>query len=56
MYRKDQIKGIIALILFGIIALSYWLFEDGDETISVSIAALFAWFISMYFLNKKKEE
>jgi len=52
MYRKDQIKGIIALILFGTIGLSYFLF-DKDVAKWVALVCTIAWLASMYFLNKK---
>lgn len=54
MYRKDQIKGIIALILFGIIGISYYFFEESDITVTISIVCLFLWLLSMYILNKEK--
>jgi len=51
MYRKDQLKGILALILFGCIGLSY--FFLGDETTKwVAVFAIIVWLGSMYFLNK----
>jgi len=51
MYHKDKIKSVIALILFAIIGLSYWLF--GKEIVGyVGIGALVIWLGSMYFLNR----
>lgn len=54
MYKKDQVKGIIALILFGIIGISYYFFKDGDETLTISIICLLAWLLIMYVLNKRE--
>lgn len=53
MYRKDQKKGIVALILFGIIGVTYYFFDEGDITLTVSIVCLFAWLVTMYVLNKR---
>tara|TARA_R110002072_G_scaffold220291_6_gene377784 strand:- start:1859 stop:2020 length:162 start_codon:yes stop_codon:yes gene_type:complete len=51
MYRKDQIKGIVALVLFGLIALSYWLF--GKEIAKwVATGGFVVWLATMYFLNR----
>jgi hypothetical protein len=53
MYRKDQIKGIVAIILFGVIGISYAIL--GEEIAKgAAIAGIIIWFTSMYFLNKKK--
>lgn len=54
MYRKDQLKGIIALILFAIIGCVYFFSKDDDLILTVCIIALFIWLVAMYFLNKKK--
>ncbi|MCB0803854.1 MAG: hypothetical protein HND54_10110 [Bacteroidetes bacterium] len=53
MYRKDQIKGIIALVLFGCIAIAYFFFENEEIAKTASIIGIALWLISMYFLNKK---
>ncbi|MEX2379279.1 MAG: hypothetical protein WD530_00935 [Vicingaceae bacterium] len=53
MYRKDQIKGIIAIILFGIIGLTYLLTKDDDIAVIVSSIAFVVWLISMYILNRR---
>jgi len=55
MYRKDQIKGIIALILFACIGLSYFFLGD-DATKYVTVLAIFIWLGSMYYLNRKSPE
>ena len=52
MYRKDQIKGIVAIILFALIGITYWLTENDDVVVTVSIIALLIWLLSMYFLNR----
>lgn len=52
MQEKDKIKGIVALITFGSIALSYFIW--GKEIAKyVAIAGFAAWLGAMYFLNKK---
>ncbi|MEQ8909942.1 MAG: hypothetical protein RIC95_12160 [Vicingaceae bacterium] len=53
MYRKDQIKGIIALVLFGALGLCYWFTEDDDVMVTAGIIALLLWLGSMYFLNRR---
>lgn len=53
MYRKDQIKGIIALILFGAIGLTYLLTKDDDIALIVSSLAFIIWLISLYKLNRR---
>jgi len=57
MYRKDQVKGIVAIILFGIIGISFFIFgEESDVTRYVAIIACAMWLVSMYFINKKFEK
>jgi hypothetical protein len=56
MYRKDQIKGIVALILFACIGISYFFFQNGDVTKTISIIGIVIWLGLMYFLNRKKED
>lgn len=56
MYRKDQIKGIIAIILFGIIGLSFWLFPDSSVPEYISIAAFLLWLLAMMLVNRKFEK
>lgn len=56
MYRKDQIKGIIALVLFACIGISYFFNKNGDITMTVSIISVVIWLVSMYFLNKRNED
>ena len=53
MYRKDQIKGIVALILFACIGLSYLLF-DKDFAKWVAIVAIVIWLSTIYFLNRSR--
>lgn len=56
MYRKDQIKGIVALILFACIGISYYFFKDGDVTKTISIIGIAIWLGLIYFQNKRKED
>lgn len=53
MYRKDQIKGIIALVLFGIMGISFLLFPDSAVPEYISIVCLIVWLIAMFLVNKK---
>jgi hypothetical protein len=53
MYRKDQIKGIIALILFSAIGLSYLITESEDISLIVSIICLGIWLVGMFILNRR---
>lgn len=53
MFRKDQIKGIIALILFACIGLSYFLFNE-EIAKWVAVAGVIAWLVSMYYLNRMR--
>ncbi|NBG66293.1 hypothetical protein [Acidiluteibacter ferrifornacis] len=57
MYRKDQLKGIVAIILFGLIGISFFIFGD-ESTITryVAIISFAIWLISIYFINKKFEK
>ena len=52
MYREDQIKGTIALILFAAIGLTYWLFEEEVAKV-VAVIALVIWLATMFLINKK---
>ncbi len=54
MYRKDQIKGIVAIILFASIGISYALFDKEIAKI-VAVIGLVIWLSTMYILNKKKK-
>ena len=54
MYKKDQQKGIIALILFGAIGISYVLFSEKLAKIA-AVAGFVIWLIAMYVLNKKSK-
>lgn len=52
MLEKDKIKGIIALLVFGGIGLSFWLY--GKEVAKyVAVAGFAIWLTTMYFLNKQ---
>jgi len=52
MNKKDKTKVIIALITFGSIFASYFIW--GKEVAKfVAVAGFVVWFSSMYFLNKK---
>ncbi len=55
MYKKDQQKGIIALILFGSIGLTYALFDKSTAKV-VAVISIVIWLISMFMLNKKNKE
>ena len=53
MKKKDQTKGIIALITFGSIFSSYFIW--GKETAKyVALGGFAVWLGAMYFLNKKE--
>jgi hypothetical protein len=57
MYRKDQVKGIVAIILFGIIGISFFVFGDESSiTKYITLISCGAWLVSMYFVNKKFEK
>ncbi len=57
MYRKEQIKGIIAIILFGIIGISFFIFgRDSDLLKFVALGCFILWLISMFFVNRKFEK
>ncbi|MFT4756297.1 MAG: hypothetical protein ACI91R_000942 [Vicingaceae bacterium] len=52
MNKKDKTKVIIALITFGSIFVSYFIW--GKEIAKyIAVAGFAVWFGSMYFLNKK---
>lgn len=53
MYRKDQIKGIVAIILFSIIGISFLVFPDSSLPEIISIFCFLMWLVAMYFINKK---
>lgn len=54
MYRKDQIKGIIAVSLFGILGICFFVFgEDNDILKFVALGCCIIWLISMFIVNKK---
>jgi hypothetical protein len=55
MYRKDQIKGIIALLLFSIIGITFWLSGEEDVSLYVSLGAFGIWLVSMYWLNRRDD-
>jgi hypothetical protein len=53
MKKKDQTKGIVALITFGSIFISYFIW--GKEIAKyVAIAGFAVWLGAMYFLNKQE--
>ncbi|MBL4707767.1 MAG: hypothetical protein JKY48_04930 [Flavobacteriales bacterium] len=52
MFQKDKIKSIVAIVVFGGIAISYYFFGK-EITKYVALAGFSIWFGSMYFLNKK---
>ncbi|MEQ8625907.1 MAG: hypothetical protein RJQ00_01155 [Vicingaceae bacterium] len=54
MYKKDQQKGIIALILFGAIGMSYLFFSEKVAKIA-AVVGFAIWLIAMYVLNKKSD-
>lgn len=54
MYRKDQLKGIAALIIFGSIALIYFFFGKDIAKI-FAVVGFIIWIGTMYHLNKRKE-
>ena len=57
MYRKDQVKGIVAIVLFGLIGICFFVFgEDSEVTRYVAIIACGMWLVSMYIINKKFEK
>ncbi len=54
MYRKDQLKGIIAIVLFGIIGICFFVFgEDSPILKGVALGGVVAWLVSMVILNRK---
>lgn len=53
MYKKDQIKGIVAIVLFSIIGISFLLFPDGPIPEIISVVSFAIWLIAMFVLNKK---
>lgn len=53
MQEKDKIKGIIALITFGSIAASFFLFGK-DIAKYVAVVGFAVWLGTMFFLNKKE--
>jgi len=54
MYKKDQQKGIIALILFSAIGISYVFFSKEIAKIT-AVVGFIIWLIAMYVLNKKSK-
>jgi len=54
MYRKDRIKGIVALILFGTIGISYWILGE-EFTKWIAIVAIGVWLMTIYILNRKEK-
>lgn len=57
MYRKDQVKGIIAIILFGIIGVSFFVFGDESPlTKYIALGAFVIWLIATYFIRKNFEK
>ncbi|MDB9775209.1 hypothetical protein OAB47_03135 [Vicingaceae bacterium] len=57
MYRKDQVKGIVAIILFGLIGISFFVF-GGDSTITkyTALGGCLVWLVSIYVIGKKFED
>jgi len=53
MYKKDQIKGLVAIILFSIIGVTYFLSDSKDLLLTISIVAFIIWLISLYVLNRR---
>lgn len=57
MYRKDQVKGIVAVILFGIIGISFFVFGDESPiTKYIALGAFLVWLVSIYVIGKKFED
>ncbi len=53
MYKKDQIKGIIAIILFSIIGIVYFFSDDSSLLTTVSILAFIIWLVTMITINRR---
>lgn len=54
MYKKDQQKGIIAIILFGAIGISYAFFSEAFAK-GVAVGGIIIWLVAMYLLNKRNK-
>ncbi len=54
MYRKDQVKGIVAISLFSIIGVSFFVFgDDSPITKYTAMIAFLIWLVSIYIIGKK---
>ena len=54
MYKKDQQKGIIAIILFGAIGISYFFFSE-EIAKGTAVAGIIIWLIAMFLLNRRNK-
>lgn len=52
MHKKDRIKAIIAVVIFGSIGLGYWMFGKDIAKI-IAVIGFVIWLGAMYHLNKQ---